>query len=233
MPKQTFKLPLGRLKTRFFTVISIFRSGGVSLLLYKIKEYLSSNFIKKWEYVYFEADLDKQYRFPKQYDSSVSVKIAKTSDIKTIKEDIFPYMTELELNDRRELLEIGKDEMICFLAEQNEKLVHYTMIYLDPFKSPLMMTPFDQNLITPDHVYLSSAFTVDSVRGSWIHLQVLDYILIFLKRETTLKKTINLVHPDTLGSIEYFNRLGFKVIYSNSIPFYIRFIWLLIGHKRR
>lgn len=214
-------------------LITIFKSGGITLLLKKLKEYTIYNFVDKWQFVYFEADLNTAYKFPKNFDPEVKIIIANEMDIQKIEEDIFPYMPDIATSDKREILEIGKDGMICFLAKKNSKYIHYTLIYPNAFNSPLMDTPFDQLLLTSDHAYLSSAFTIDSERGSWVHLHALSYILGYLRRETSLKKTINLVHPNVLGSINYFNRLGFRQIKGPISPVYLKYLSRIIGYKEK
>ncbi len=220
------------IRLKFFAIISILKQGNITLLYKKVKEYIVYNLFEKWQFVYFESDLNSNYKFPKTFSENVKILIANKDDIEKIKQDIFPYMPELATSDKREILGIGKDNMVCFLAEKDNKFVHYTLIYTNIFNSPLMRTPFDRSLITPQHAYLSSAYTIDSERGGWIHLQALCYILEYLKTETLLKKTINLVHPNVLGSINYFNRLGFKQISDSSLPVYIKYFFNIIGYKR-
>jgi len=222
---------LKNLMVKFFAVISIFKKGNFLLFYRKIKEYVFYNFIEKWQFVYFESDLSCNYKFPKSFSKDTKIILASKDDVEKIQHDIFPYMSELAISDKREILEIGKKDMLCFLAERGNKFVHYTLIYTNIFNSPLMQTPFDQSSLSSQHVYLSSAYTVDSERGSWIHLQALSYILEYLKTKTVFKKTINLVHPSVIGSINYFNRLGFKIISGPRPPVYVRFLFYLIGYK--
>jgi len=212
-------------------LITVLKSGGITLFLKKLKEYTVYNFVDKWQFVYFEADLNTAYKFPKNFDPQVKIIIANQMDISQIEEDIFPYMPELATSDKREISEIGKDSMVCFLALKDKKFIHYTLIYPDAFDSPLMDTPFEKELLSKQHAYLSTAFTVDSERGSWVHLQALSFILDYLKAESQIEKTINLVHPNVLGSVDYFKRLGFKQVSGPSLPVALKLLWYLMGRK--
>ena len=124
-------------------------------------------------------------------------------EVEKIQHDIFPYMSELAISDKREILEIGKKDMLCFLAERDNKFVHYTLIYTNIFNSPLMQTPFDKSSLSSQHVYLSSAYTVDSERGSWIHLQALSYIIEYLKTPLTQKEILSLSKKLGLSPSEF------------------------------
>lgn len=222
---------LKNLSAKLLATTLILKKGNFLLFYKKLTEYVFYNFIEKWQFVYFESDLNSDYKFPKSFNDDIKIFIASESDVEKIKNDIFPFMPELAISDRREILEIGKKDMLCFLAEKENKFIHYTLIYTNIFDSPLMQTPFDPSSISSEHAYLSSAYTVDSERGSWVHLQALSYILNYLKTNTALKKTINLVHPNVVGSINYFNRIGFKIISGRKPPAHVRLIFNLLGYK--
>ena len=173
--------------------------------------------IEKWRFIYFEIDLSiSHFSLPKK-DDSLLIRRAETKDYTKKKNDIYPYMGHKQEFDKKYLEQISKSNINCFIAEIDNKIIHYFMVFDSAIESPLVQTPFDKKRITRHDSYLGNAFTIPNARGKWITPHVVLAIIEYLKDETDSTRALLLVHKDTPGAVGFFNRLGFKVI-ENAYP---------------
>jgi ribosomal protein S18 acetylase RimI-like enzyme len=174
--------------------------------------YLKFNFKEKWEFTYFEISLEVEpYLLPPKINSLI-FRIATPEDITKIQTDIYPLLTKNQENDKRYILKIGENGIICFIAELNKKVVHYFLVFVKVHESPLMKTPFEKSKLLENDAYLGSAFTAPEVRGFWIMPNILLYILSYLRENTNASRALLLVHKNTPGAVGFYLRLGFSII---------------------
>ena len=72
-------------------------------------------------------------------------------------------------------------------------------------------------MIKHDSAYLGSAFTSPDARGFWIMPYSISHIINYLKEETNQKNVIFLLHKNMPGAIQFYQKLGFKII-KNAAP---------------
>lgn len=192
--------------------LQILSSDGFGDLLKHIISYVRYNVKEKWEFVYLEWCLDgPEFSLP-EIDKSLVVRIATRDDIPRIKRDIFPLLTSKEQNDKNSFHEIEKNGLKCFIAERDNKIVHYFLVHENARESGLMKTPFDKAKVLDRDAYLVSTFTSPNSRGLWIVPHTLLRIFEYLKNNTAVSRVLVLVHKDTLGAEAFYRRLGFSVI---------------------
>ena len=89
------------IRQRVLTVVSVLSKKGIRGLIKLFRSFLLYQLKEKWEFVYFEKLVEKDpYKLPK-LDDSIIIRIAVKSDIDQIKNDIYPFLTEKEGNDKR------------------------------------------------------------------------------------------------------------------------------------
>tara|TARA_B100001250_G_scaffold26775_1_gene22089 strand:- start:17506 stop:19038 length:1533 start_codon:yes stop_codon:yes gene_type:complete len=189
-----------------------FRDSGFKSLLFEISEYLSYHLNEKWEFVYFELSVEDFSFINPKADSRIEVKKATQSDIKKIENDLYPHFTHKQDFDKKYISQIGEHGINCFIASIDNQIVHYFMLFENALDSPLMVTPFKENLAQRNDAYLGNAFTIPQTRGYWILPMVLSEIFSHLKTKKDIKRTILLVHTDTPSATDFFQKIGFKII---------------------
>ena len=194
-----------------------FQNNGISGTISILSEYIRYNLTEKWRFIFFEINLTSPpFSLPKK-DESILIRRAETKDYTKIKNDLYPYMGHKQEFDKKYLDRISENGINCFIAEVDNKLIHYFMVFDSAIESPLVQTPFDKQMLTQDDAYLGNAFTIPSARGKWITPHVVLTIIKYLQNETDSTRALLLVHKDTPGAVGFFNRLGFKVI-ENAYP---------------
>ncbi len=181
----------------------------------KLFHYTKYNLIDKWGFIYLEKSLkDSVFTMPKS-DESIIVRIAKKKDILKITSDIFPYLTQEEIDhDGKYINRIGDNDFSCFIAEKDGIVVHYFLVYEKANKSPLIRTPFNNKLISDNDSYLGGAFTIPEARGMWIAPFTLSTILLYLRDSVKSKKVFVIVHKNTPGAEDFYKKIGFSRIIS-------------------
>lgn len=190
------------------------------MLLEKIKKferkaanYLHYNLKDKWEFIYFEYDLNNPVFSLPEIDDSVVIRLAEKDDADKIETDIVPFLSEEETRDfRKHLACIGETGFQLFIAEKNNKFVHFFEVFEHALSSPLAKTPIDKSKLQARDAYLGFTFTIPEVRGLWIVPHSIKRIFDYLKDSTHVNRALVLVHKDTPGATSFYRRLGFKVI---------------------
>ena len=204
-------------KDKFNHLSQEFQNNGISGTISILSEYIRYNLIEKWRFIFFEINLTiPPFSLPKK-DESIIIRRAEIKDYTKIKNDLYPYMGHKQEFDKKYLDQISETGVNCFIAEVDNKVIHYSMVFDSAIESPLVQTPFDKQMINQDDVYLGNAFTIPSARGKWIHPHVVLPIIKYLQNETNATRALFLVHEDTPGAVGFFSRLGFKVI-ENAYP---------------
>ena len=194
-----------------------FKNNGITGIISKLSEYVRYNLTEKWRFIFFEINLMlPPFSLPKK-DESLLIRRAETKDYTKIKNDLYPYMGYKQEFDKQYFEQISKSGFNCFIAEVDNKIIHYFMVFDSAIESPLFQTPFDKQMINQDDAYLGNAFTIPTARGKWITPHVVLTIIKYLKNETNATRALLLVHKDTPGAVGFFSHLGFKVI-ENAYP---------------
>ena len=185
---------------------------GLSGLKDYLFYYIRYNLKDKWHFVFFELDLtDVSFSLP-DMNISILVRRAKPEDIPKIKNDIYPYMQDDQEFDKRYIDRIGEGNINCFIAEVDNKVVHYFIVFNEATDSPLMQTPFDKQKVTKKDAYMSSTFTIPEARGKWVVPYVILSIIDYFQKETNAIRALLFVDENTAGAVGFYSRLGFEVI---------------------
>ena len=194
-----------------------FQKNGIFGTISILSKYIRYNLNEKWRFIFFEINLTMPpFSLPKK-DESILIRRAITKDYIKIKNDLYPHMGHKQEFDKKYFDQISETGVNCFIAELDNKLIHYFMVFDSAMDSPLIQTPFDKQMINKSDAYLGNAFTIPSARGKWITPHVVLTIIKYLQNETNASRALLLVHKDTPGAVGFFNRLGFKVI-ENAYP---------------
>jgi len=194
-----------------------FQNNGISGTISILSEYIRYNLTEKWRFIFFEINLTTPpFSLPKK-DELIVIRRAETKDYTKIKNDLYPYMGHKQEFDKKYFDQIGETGVNCFIAEVDNKLIHYFMVFDSAMESPLVQTPFDKQMINKNDAYLGNAFTIPTARGKWITPHVVLTIINYLQNETNATRALLLVHEGTPGAVGFFKRLGFKVI-ENAYP---------------
>ncbi len=191
----------------FSTTINRGPSATIELLYRALRHRL----VDQWEYVYFERSLGAVFATIKTPDG-VQIRRARASDRVAIERDVFPLITPDIENDKRYFSLLGNPEVQCFIALYNDRIVHYTWVFMNAKESPLMSTPFDRCAIRAGDMYIGPAFTAEAMRGVWIYPAVLATIWEELSHESGLKRALLFVSPHNRGAVPFFQRFGFRPI---------------------
>jgi len=194
---------------RLSTIYRVTFEKGISGLIRLIKAYFFYQLKEKWEFVYFQMKVTPQpYNLPK-LDESIVFRIATKDDITLIKRDVYPCLGDKQQNDKRYIESIDSQEVKCFIAERDQRIIHYALLFEIAKSSPLMQTPIISNKINLTDSYLGSVFTVPRARGLWIVPHSILNIFSYLASNTNSVRLLAIVHKDTPGSVGFYKRLGF------------------------
>ena len=181
----------------------------------KILYFFKYHLFDKYEFIYLSVRLnDFSFRFS-EITSSLNIRIATRSDIIKIEKDIYPFTGKREEYDKRFISKIGDENIIVFLLEKNNKIIHYSLVFKNAIDSPLIKTPLKKHHFNKESAYLGSVFTVPDQRGVFILPSVLGFIVTYLSKNSKINRLMLLVHPKTTGASKFYQALGFKKI-SNS-----------------
>lgn len=198
-------------------LLKVLREEGPGALVRQVANYKQYHLRDKWQFVYFEADVDSQpYALPNLRES-LNIRLATQDDIPKIESDVYPFLTAKEEHDKQYIARLGEDGIVLFLGEKDNKIVHYFLVFEHALSSPLMKTPLDRTHIRRGDAYLGSAFTVPAARGLWIVPHAMLSVFDYLRTKNTVTRALVLVHKNTPGASAFYRRLGFRVI-ENASP---------------
>ena len=145
----------------------------------------------------------------------ISFRIANSEDFDQIKLDISSFLS----NNHYDLKQLKANKNYIFIGLKKNKIIHYFLTYENPIDSPLCtrVMPFNRSLLEKEDVYLGSTFTIPIERGNWIAPSSLSFIIEYYKSKTSKNRMFVLVHKNTPGAREYYERLGFNII-PNAAP---------------
>lgn len=181
--------------------------------LKKIIHIAKYNFWDKWGFIYLERPLDDTILNIPKIDKTLLIRMAKKNDILKITSDIFPHLTQEEIDhDGKYIKNIIDSNFSCVIAEKDNIIVHYFLFYGKVYNSPLIKTPINKKLIHSNDSFLGGAFTIPCARGLWISQYSLSMILLHLRDSVKSKKVFAIVHKNTPGAEDFFKINGFNVI---------------------
>jgi len=188
----------------------LIREKGIKGFLPALGDFLHYHLKNKWHFVYLEWKLENPVIcFPKQ--DALVVRQATTDDLNKIKRDLFPYLLGALEYEKRYFQYLGHQKVKCFVAEKDNKLVHYSWVFISAMQSPLAKTPFDSKNFKPTDVYVGPIFTSPSFCG-FIYPYVLGAIQQFLIENTSASRVIVLVQGLNPAAVSFYKRLGFREI---------------------
>lgn len=195
----------------------IISNEGIRPFLRAASRYVIYHLSIKWRFVYFEFML-KQQILSFELKEPMTVRIATSDDMDRIQSELFPVLYDDLAYDRRYFELIGQEDVKCFLAEFNSTFIHYSWVFLDVFKSPLMDIPFDKRKLRKDDALIGPVFTNPSVRGMLIYPYVLVTILRYLKENDYATRAIVFFQGRTAAAVSFYKRLGFREIVNAQPP---------------
>ena len=176
----------------------------------KIYVLFRAKIIEQRRYTYLNLEIDDFDNSFHRHNDKLKIYLADISDKKKIEEDLFPHFDDQQ-NYFKQFLTFDNQDILCYVASRDKKIVHYFLVFKNAKNSPLNRTRFKTKIDNyPDASYLGNAFTISSERGGWIVLQVLSVIIKELKISYNIKNILVLIHPDTPGALRFYQRLGFK-----------------------
>ena len=180
--------------------------------LSRIFNYLISKVFEEPKFIYLSLDAENFKHSFNKTDRNSKVFIANIDHKESIEKELFPHFDNQQ-EYFKQFLNFDREDILCYLCEKNNKLVHYFLVFKNVKTSPLLKTRFKKKLDSCHQTaYLGNAFTISSERGGWIVLQVLSKIIQDLRELHGISKFIVLVHPDTPGALKFYKRLGFQII---------------------
>jgi len=200
------------IRQRVSTVFRVLSNKGMSGLIKLIRSFFLYQLKEKWNFVYFEKQVEQiPFKLPK-LDNSIIIRIAGKDDIAQIKNDIYPLLTEKEGNDKRYFEKIGTPHVKCFLAEKDNRLVHYSLLFENAKNSPIIQTPIISSKVELTDAYLGTVFTIPEARGLMIMPHTVLRIFSHLYKNTSTKRILVIVHKSTFGAEGFYRRNGFNVM---------------------
>ena len=185
-----------------------FAEQGLASSLVAVRSYLRYHLMDKWRFVYLGFTFDRPIR-PVE-DPSLVVKPTGPADLAQIHQDLFPYLIAEQAYDRRYFEQFGHRGSVCFVAESEGRFVHYSWVFTDVFRSPLVEVPFESSKLRSNDSYIGPVFTVPRSRGM-IYFYVLPVILEYL-RESGSERVLVLVDGSNNAAVRFYRKLGFVPI---------------------
>lgn len=150
--------------------------------------------------------------------AGVDIHLATKADRSRIAAELFPTLVGDLAYDRRYFDALGEDDDVqCFLAESDGKIIHYSWVFLDARNSPLVRVPFDRKVLLEGDAYIGPVFTSPDARGL-VYLQVLSQILQSLKDGGRIRRLLLMVDGRRPAAVAFYRRLGFKQIDRHGQP---------------
>ncbi len=162
----------------------------------------------KWHFVYLEFPLPGE--IASLGSPEINVWQAGPSDIDRIRADVFPHLTGDLAHEKRYFDHLGEADARCFVAESGGAIVHYSWVFTDVFRSPMMDVPFDRRLLGKKDAYVGPVFTAPGARGM-TYLYVLPRLLAYL-RDAGAGRALVLVDGRNPAAVGFYKRLGFRVV---------------------
>ena len=150
--------------------------------------------------------------------AGVDIHVATKADRPRIVAELYPTLVGDLAYDRRYFDALGEDDDVqCFLAESDGKIIHYSWVFLDARNSPLVRVPFDRKALLVGDAYIGPVFTSPDARGL-VYLQVLSQILQSLKDGGRVRRLLLMVDGRRPAAVAFYRRLGFKQIDRHGQP---------------
>jgi GNAT superfamily N-acetyltransferase len=209
---------------KFGEATRLLTEAGITSLLRAIQGYFVYHLVSKWHFVYLEFALE-QPLLSLQGGEGITVRIASTDDLARIQSDIFPLLEGHLSYDKRYFRLLDQPNIKCFLAEKDNKVIHYGWLFMDAIDSPLMDVPFDKTKLQKGNAYIGPFFTSPNVRRGGISLHVHLMILHYLKDNTDVRRLLVLVQGKNPSAVSFYKRLGFKEIIDAQPKSVFSFLW--------
>jgi ribosomal protein S18 acetylase RimI-like enzyme len=127
-----------------------------------------------------------------------------------IERELFPELVGEQEYDRKYFQDhLGQSRVRCFLAERDDRLVHYTWVFLDAMDSPVMRLPRIRRKIRANDCYVGPAWTHPKVRGSWLYPAVMRQVIQDVRAIDPARRIVLVVAGSNNPAINFFTRLGF------------------------
>jgi GNAT superfamily N-acetyltransferase len=183
---------------------------GPGPLARRLRAYADYHLDSKWSFVYLQFSLDDAFpRVPRT--EGLTIRLAVPSDRPRIEAELFPVLGAADQYDKRYFDRLGDERALCFIGEREQRLVHYSWLFLDAGASPLIDTPFDRRLLDSGDVYVGPVFTAPAARG-FIYLEVLAELIEFLRQRGDRSRMLLLVQGKNAAAPAFYRRFGFSLI---------------------
>jgi len=180
---------------------------GLAGALRKIADYLRYHFDHKWRFVYLQFHLAASVSAMPS-NPALAVRVATRADLSSIHNELFPEMKGEQIYDKRYFDFLGDDEIVCFIAERDGRLIHYSWVFFDLGASPLDGAPVDRRCIREGDVFVGPVFTIPAARG-FVYPHVLTAIIHYLQDLPRARRIVLFVYEKNPGAAAFHKRMGF------------------------
>ena len=176
----------------------------------KAYDYMRYHLDDKWRFVYLQFDLAAQ-KATMTPNPALTVRVATAADMARIHDELFPEMQGEQNYDKRYFDRMDKDDVLCFVAERDGRLIHYSWVFLDVKASPMVEAPMDRHCLREGDVFVGPVFTVPGARG-FVYPHVLSAIIRQLQCTSGARRIVLFVYEKNPGAVAFHKRMGFTDI---------------------
>lgn len=181
--------------------------AGPAGALRKIVSYLRFHLNEKWHFVYLQFPLATSVPTVPP-NPALAVRVATRADLSRIHDELFPEMQGEQIYDKRYFDRLGDDGVVCFIAERDGRLIHYSWVFFDLHVSPLAGAPVDRSCIREGDVFVGPVFTIPTARG-FVYPHVLSTIIRYLQAQPMARRIVIFVYEKNPGAVAFHKRMGF------------------------
>ena len=190
--------------------VRMLSDAGPAGALRKIARHLRYHLDDKWRFVYLQFPLAASVSAMPP-NPALDVRVATRADLSRIHDELVPEMQGEQIYDKRYFDRLGDDEVVCFIAERDGRLIHYSWVFLDLFASPLAGAPVDRRSICEGDVFVGPVFTIPAARG-FVYPHVLTAITRYLQVRPKARRIVLFVYEKNPGAVAFHKRMGFTEI---------------------
>lgn len=183
---------------------------GPSGVVRKMRDHLRYHLDDKWRFVYLQFDLSVQ-TVTMAPNSALTIRVATMADAARIHSELFTEMQGEQSYDKRYFDLLGRDDVLCFVAERGGRLIHYSWVFFDVGASPMVETPVDRRCLREGDVFVGPVFTVPDARG-FVYPHVLSAIIRQLQGTLGARRIVLFVYEKNQGAVAFHKRMGFTDI---------------------
>lgn len=167
--------------------------------------------LDQWRFRYFYLFLDRSEDLRLSDNPAIRIFKLSSSNLDQVRSDLFHAMGDNSKD--RSIFEVyhSHQDVECWLAERDRKIVHYCWVFYNVYMSPIATTPFRKSLLRSDDIFIGPVFTSPQARG-FIFLVTLCKILNELKGVCRYRRVLVFAYSKNIGAFSFYRRMGFMPI---------------------